>query len=249
MTVSSYQRRLPHWHPVGQPLFLTWRLHGSLPPNRSFPDANVTSGRAFVTMDRLLDHARTGPLYLQQPEIAQLVIDALLHGQDPLNHYTLHAFVVMPNHVHLLITPQVEVPKLLRSLKGITAKRANQILGLTGRAFWQEESYDHVVRNGKEFRRICGYIEENPVRAGLAGEAGEYRWSSAWRGGSRPGGRLRPRGAAPHIEGGLSYSKSNAACSSERACSSPKRSVTTMPSRYAPRASSSRPSFSRACPR
>jgi REP element-mobilizing transposase RayT len=44
----------------------------------------------------------------------------------------------MLNHVYLLITPQVEVPKLLRSLKGITAKRANQILGLTGRAFWQE---------------------------------------------------------------------------------------------------------------
>ena len=99
-------------------------------------------------MDRLLDHARTGPLYLRQPGIAQLVMDALRYGQDSLGHYTLHAFVIMPNQVHLLITPQVEVPKLLRSLKGITAKRANQTLGLTG-AFWQEESYDHVVRDGK----------------------------------------------------------------------------------------------------
>ena len=84
-------------------------------------------------MDRLLDHARTGPLYLSRPDIAQLVIDALQYGQNSLHHYTWHAFVVMPNHVHLLITPQVEVPKLLRSLKGITGKRANSILGLTGR--------------------------------------------------------------------------------------------------------------------
>ena len=126
-------------------------------------------------MDRLLDQARTGPVYLKQPEIAQLVIDSLRYGQDSLGHYTLHAFVVMPNHVHLLLTPHVEVPKLLWSLKGITAKRANQILGFTGRAFWQEESYDHVVRNGKEFDRIRGYIEANPVRAELAAEAGEYR--------------------------------------------------------------------------
>ena len=113
-----------------------------------------------------------------------------------LGHYTLHAFVVMPNHVHLLLTPQVDVPKLLRSLKGITAKRANQALGLTG-AFWQEESYDHVVRDGKQFDRIRGYIEENPVRAGLAAVAGEYRWSSAWVGGAGQGAGCGP-GGPPH---------------------------------------------------
>ena len=87
-------------------------------------------------MDRLLDHARTGPLYLSQPAVAQLVMEAVQYGQDSLGHYTWHAFVVMPNHVHLLITPHIAVPKLLRSLKGITGKRANQILGQTGRPFW-----------------------------------------------------------------------------------------------------------------
>jgi hypothetical protein len=49
----------------------------------------------------------------------------------------------------------------------------------TGSPFWQEESYDHCVRNDREFERIRAYIEENPVRAGLAGEAAEFRWSSA----------------------------------------------------------------------
>ena len=191
--MSSYQRRLPPWHPLGQPLFLTWRLHGSLPPNRSFPDANVTSGKAFVALDRLLDHARTGLLYLRQPGIARLVMDALRYGQDSLDHYTLPASVIMPNHVHLLLTPQVEVPKLLRSLKGLTAKRANQALGWRG-AFWQEESYDHVV----EFDRMRGYLEENPVRAGLAAGAEAYPWSSAGREGAGRGAGCGP-GGPPHL--------------------------------------------------
>ena len=94
-------------------------------------------------------------------------------------HYLLHAFVVIPNHVHLLATPAVALPQLMKSLKGITAKRANAILGLTGSRFWQEESYDHAVRHQREFDKIRSYIEENPVRAGLVNEAGEYRWSSA----------------------------------------------------------------------
>ena len=83
-------------------------------------------------MDRLLDQACTGPRYLSQPAIARLAVEALHYGQASLQHYPLHAFVGIANHLHLLITPQVAVPKLLRSLKGITAKRANQILGLTG---------------------------------------------------------------------------------------------------------------------
>jgi len=64
-------------------------------------------------------------------------------------------------------------------LKGFTAYRANEWLGSHGRAFWQDESYDHLVRSAAEFHRIRAYIEENPVTAGLAVEAREYLWSSA----------------------------------------------------------------------
>ncbi len=91
----------------------------------------------------------------------------------------MNAFVVMPNHVHLLGTPNVGLPKLMKSLKSVTARRANRMLALTGTPFWQEESYDRLVRDGTEFDRIQNYIEQNPVRAGLVNEAGEYRWSSA----------------------------------------------------------------------
>jgi len=154
-------------------MFLTWRLHGSLPPNRNFPQA--TSGRAFLAMDRLLDGAATGARYLCRSEIAGLVAEAIRY-RDP-EHY--HSFVVMPNHVHILITPRVPVSQLMQSLKRFTARQGNRILGLTGNPFWQDDSYDRLVRDEREFARITRYIEMNPVSAGLAAEPDQYLWSSA----------------------------------------------------------------------
>jgi len=172
--------RLPHLYVMGRPLFVTFRLHGSLPANRAFPSANLTSGQAFVAMDRLLDHARSGPMYLGQPDVAQLVLDSIDCGVE-IGHYELHAFVIMSNHVHLLLTPSIDVSKLLCSLKRATARKANLLLGLTGQPFWQDESYDHLVRNGDEFRRIQRYIEYNPVKVGLVTRPDEYPHSSAGR--------------------------------------------------------------------
>jgi hypothetical protein len=80
-----------------------------------------------------------------------------------------------------------------RPLQPWTAKRANNMLGLTGSPFWQEESYDHLVRDQRELERIRLYIEHNPVRAGLVRAASQYRWSSA---GWATGGRPRTRGSA-----------------------------------------------------
>jgi putative transposase len=180
--VAFYRRRLPHLDEPGKPVFITWTLHGSLPPNRRFPEASLTSGEAFAQMDRLLEEARSGPFYLSQPAIAKMIVDALFYNADTLGHYKLHAFVVMANHVHLLVTPFVALPKLTKSLKGITAKRANEILRITGRTFWQEESYDHLVRTLSEFEQIKRYIEYNPVRAGIIGEIDAFVWSSATRG-------------------------------------------------------------------
>jgi putative transposase len=177
--MTFYRRRLPHFYAAGQPVFVTWRLHGSLPPDRAFPPAALTSGQAFAALDRLLDEAKSGPFYLRQPPIADMIVEAIQYNATTLQHYILHAFVVMPNHVHLLATPSVPLPKLTKSIKSITAKRGNAMLALTGNPFWQEESYDHLVRNQREFESIRKYIEGNPVRAGLAQDANEYRWSSA----------------------------------------------------------------------
>jgi REP element-mobilizing transposase RayT len=175
------RRRLPHLYESDHPIFLTWRLHDTLPPHRIFPPKGLTSGQAFAAMDRLLDEACSGSFHLRQPPIADMVVEAIQYNAKTLAHYRLHAFVVMPNHVHILATPTVPLPKLTKSLKGITAKRANTMLARTGTRFWQEESYDHLIRHQTEFENIRNYIEENPVRAGLVREASEYRWSSARR--------------------------------------------------------------------
>ncbi len=171
------RRRLPHLDIPGRAQFVTFRLHGSLPAHRAFPPASMTSGEAFLAMDRILDQARRGPVFLRQPEIAQTVLDSIECGIT-LGHYHLHSWVIMPNHIHLLLTPQVSLPRLLGSLKAATAKRANLLLGRTGQPFWQEESYDHRVRGEEEFRRIGRYIETNPVSAGLAADPQQYAWSS-----------------------------------------------------------------------
>ncbi len=85
----------------------------------------------------------------------------------------------MANHVHLLVTPLVDVSKMMQSLKRSTARECNKRLGLTGQPFWQDESYDRVVRDQTEFRRIARYIEMNPVNAGLVAMPEEFPWSSA----------------------------------------------------------------------
>jgi putative DNA methylase len=81
----------------------------------------MTSGRAFVVMDRLLDQPTGGPLFLRRPEIARVVVQALQDGQLRFQRYQLHAFVVMPNHLHLLVSPAVTTQQWLGPLKGFTA--------------------------------------------------------------------------------------------------------------------------------
>jgi REP element-mobilizing transposase RayT len=100
----------------------------------------------------------------------------------------------MANHVHLLITPKIPVPKLTQTLKWFTARAGNRILGATGQPFWQDESYDRWVRDEAEFDRIASYIERNPVNAGLCASPEEFLWSSG-----RPSA-TRPQAASlPHI--------------------------------------------------
>jgi REP element-mobilizing transposase RayT len=177
--VAFYERRLPHWQPVGKDIFLTWRLEGTLPSNRFVPPDGLDSGEAFAWIDRYLDKAQYGPSWLRRPELADIVVKALHHAQDNLNRFVLHAYLVMPNHVHMLITPRQTVPKIMHSLKGFTAREINCLLQRTYLPLWQRESYDHWLRDG-EFDRIKQYIELNPVKAGLAREASEYPWSSAY---------------------------------------------------------------------
>jgi len=117
-------------------------------------------------------------MYLRQSDIARIVVGSIHKGVD-LEHYQLGAYVVMANHVHLLIQRRIAPDRLMKSLKGSTAREANRLLGRTGEPFWQKESYDHWVRSQSEFEKIRVYIENNPVKAGLVRNPEDYSWSSA----------------------------------------------------------------------
>ena len=176
--VTYYERRLPHWHPPGQDIFITWRLHGSLPAQVRLPTQADSSGRAFVNYDRTLDEARTGPLWLKDARVAGAILCALRDAQRR-NLFALCSYAVMANHVHVLLAPSAPLEQITQQIKGASAREANLILGRTGEPFWQKESFDHWVRNPGEWQKIRSYIEGNPVAAGLVARPEDWPWSSA----------------------------------------------------------------------
>jgi len=178
--MTFYRRHLPHWQPEGHELFITWRLHGSLPPNFRPPKDSGSTGREFVSYDRILDGAATGPVWLNNPRVAEVVCQALREAQAT-KLIGLRAYVLMANHVHVLIEPLVPLPKITHRIKGATAYRANLILRRTHSRFWQDESFDRWVRNPAECQKIKSYIENNPVAAGLVKRPENWPWSSAAR--------------------------------------------------------------------
>ena len=103
---------------------------------------------------------------------------ALLHFDEA--RYRLHAWVVMPNHVHVLITPfeGFTLSTILHSWKSYTAKEANRLLHRNGQ-FWQEEYFDRYIRTEEHYRRAVEYIESNPVMAGLCKKKEDWPFGSA----------------------------------------------------------------------
>ena len=179
----NYERNLPHRLPPGEVVFLTFRLAGSLPrtvveqfqaelelAQQRFESEPVqlyaAQKRYFGRFDAQLHKGEYGPMYLREPDVATLVAESLRYFSG--TGYDLRCCCVMPNHVHVVVQVLEEalpLVKTLQRLKSYTATQANKMLGRTG-AFWQAESYDHVVRKG-ELERVLAYVLENPVKAGL----------------------------------------------------------------------------------
>lgn len=147
--------------------------------------------RYFQQVDRLLDAIISGPVFLANPGVASLVKDQLHRFDGEL--YDLIAYCIMPNHVHLLIDTGIQFPEdlppdfeeqhfhtplhnILKKIKGPTAVGANRLLGRKNR-FWRRESFDYLIRNDREFDRICAYILNNPVKAGLAKTWSDFPFS------------------------------------------------------------------------
>lgn len=177
-----YRRHLPHWQKPGSALFITWRLFGSIPASTlALILKEKDASKRFLRFDNELDRAGYGPTWLKDPTLAKTVVDACRYGETDLGYYRLRAFVVMSNHVHILVWPKVRLARITKSIKGYTARECNKLLGRTGETFWQDESFDHAVRNEDQFFRIKRHIERNPVKAGLVDDAHGWPWSSAWK--------------------------------------------------------------------
>jgi REP element-mobilizing transposase RayT len=130
-------------------------------------------------IQKLLDTGY-GSCFLKDDRLAEIIESALLHFDG--ERYVLHAWCVMPNHVHTLFTPTAEfsMSKVVHSWKSFTAHECNNILGRTGQ-FWAREPYDRYIRNNRHFNNALSYIENNPVKAGLCKKAEDWRWGSARR--------------------------------------------------------------------
>ena len=95
--MSYYERDLPHWQAEGAGLFLTWRLHDSLPKEYFERRTSLSAAREFVRQDRVLDKAEHGPVWLKDLRIAACIADALQFGESDLKLYELQAWVIMSN--------------------------------------------------------------------------------------------------------------------------------------------------------
>lgn len=197
-----YRRNLPHYHPEGYPLFITFHLADSLPLNvilelrkqrerelqtiSSLERAEIDN-KYFTYYDEWLDRCASGPNWLKDGNVAQITMKEIKSMEGI--QYKLIACCIMPNHVHMLIeslmmkaaipigkSARYPVTDSLRLIKGRTARKANLALGRTGN-FWQHESYDHIIRDEEELSRTILYIINNPVNAGLVKEWEDWKFT------------------------------------------------------------------------
>jgi putative transposase len=109
---------------------------------------------------------------------AQIVEKAVLFGSRQ-NWYQLIGYVVMPDHLYLILIPERKnIPGIMKTIKGFTARKIN-LLRKVNRHVWQERYHDLAIDKIAIVRQKLRYIEENPVRAGLVENATDYQFSSA----------------------------------------------------------------------
>jgi putative transposase len=173
-----HRRNLPHLYLNEGIYFITFRLTDSIPSD-NVAEIKATSNsneqkdddkfkRLLKKYDAILDGGTFGKKHLTDPRIAEICKQSLHYpdGKD----YKLICYCIMPNHIHVvfeLITNSRGISKIMQSIKRISARKSNQILNRTGK-FWQDESYDRLVRDDKELYFIIKYVILNPVNAGLA---------------------------------------------------------------------------------
>jgi len=177
---------LPHFDGGSIAQSITFRLFDSLPRAvlerwshelKSKP-AELIDTEMRKRIATYLDQGN-GSCYLRDHGVAKIVQDAILFFDE--EKYLLSAWVVMPNHVHLVTTPLPGKPLagIIQSLKSFTANEANKLLKRTG-TFWMPDYFDRYIRNQRHLAAAIDYVEENPVKAGLCNKAENWPFGSAW---------------------------------------------------------------------
>ena len=177
---------LPHFDGIEIPQFITIHLADSIPKKvikrwqEELKSVECEQERILLQrrIERYLDHGY-GEALLKNASVATMVQDSLLKFDGA--RYRLFAWVVMPNHVHSLMTrfEDYELQDILHSLKSYTAHEANKMLHRSGQ-FWIEDYFDRYMRNQEHFRKTVQYIENNPVKARLCEKPSAWPFSSAW---------------------------------------------------------------------
>ena len=171
---------LPHFDARGTWQFITYRLADSIPAELQHEWAEAMKLKddreKFRRMELMLDRG-LGACPLREPRMAQLVQENLWFHDG--KSYRLLAWVVMPNHLHILAEMWKPLGEVLKNWKSYTASEANKILGQVGETFWQADYFDRYIRDQEHYRMVVRYIENNPVKAGLVREPAQWRWSSA----------------------------------------------------------------------
>jgi REP element-mobilizing transposase RayT len=198
------ERNLPHFQPGGADFFVTFRLANSIPEEQyrylkalrnqytnqlnQITDPNEKDSASFrfdklifKSWDDILHKYQCGDLWLKEDRIANIVAESLHWGDG--REYNLRCFCIMSNHVHTALKPIQSVDgepfslsRIMHSIKRYTAQQANLVLGRIG-DFWQHESYDHAIRDDREYHNILNYIVMNPVNAGLVPQWSDWRWT------------------------------------------------------------------------
>jgi REP element-mobilizing transposase RayT len=177
--IENLSGNLPHWRQEGVTYFVTFRTHDSIPQAKmqewlaereawlkAHPEPHDAAtrreyGRRFPGRFHEWLDAGYGACVLARPDCRAIVEGALRHfaGQ----RYALDEFVVMPNHVHVLVTPLAghSLSAILHSWKSYTSKEIGKVLGKSG-TFWQKESFDHILRSPEQLGKVRQYICGNP---------------------------------------------------------------------------------------
>jgi REP element-mobilizing transposase RayT len=191
-TSGSWHSRgyLPHFEGASESQLVTFHLADSLPKDVLLRmDEQLTAlpvAKRGVETRRRIDawiDAGHGSCVLREPEIAAMVQESFLAFDA--QRYLLLAWVVMPNHVHVLFQPigNWTVAKIVGSWKKFTARRIcaywRGIGSESGGPVWHAEYWDRYIRDPRHYARAMQYIHLNPVKAGLIAKAEDWRWSSA----------------------------------------------------------------------